>query len=177
MFTLVIAIALAAAMAMYLALRGHHRGLTRIEEIEASTSPVNLKCFARITDINEQQFLKSMLPPNAFRRIQRERVLISIQYVRLAARNASVLIRIGEIQSGDSNIEIRERAKKLVEESFQLRLVCLVAIVMLCISFVFPEQNISIFDLIAKYESMSDSLGLLGMATNPLLASRARTWL
>ncbi len=172
-----VAISLATLAGMYLAVRGHHRPLTQIWDIEGNTSPLDLKCFSNITDIKDKQFLKSTLPAKAFRRIQRERIRIAIGYVKVAARNAAILIRIGELQSTAATAEIRTRAKILVEESFRLRLVCLAALMMLWISFVLPEQNISILNLISSYERVSDSFNLLGTLSDPILASRARSWL
>jgi hypothetical protein len=177
-FTLIlVGLSVIALIAMYLAVRGHHRQLTKIQDIERNAFPVNLKCFSRIIDIKDQQFLRSALPPNKFRRIQRQRILIAIGYVNLAAKNAAILVRIGELQSTDPSAEIRERAKALVEESFRFRLMCLAALLMLGIAYVLPNQHISILNLISKYERMSDSFTLLGMSSDPVLASRARSWL
>lgn len=173
----ILILAVAATASMYFAARGHHRPLARIEDIERNTSPLDLKCFGRITDAKDQHFLKASLPPMVYRRIQRERTRIAIQYVRLAARNAAVLVSFAEIQSASDSLDIQTKARALAEESFRLRMICLLAIVMLSISLVFPDHDISISDVISKYEHMSDSLGLLSMLTDPLLASRSRTWL
>jgi hypothetical protein len=174
---ILVLMALAALTGMYLALRGHHRPLAQLEEIEGYTSPIDLKGFSSITDLKDKQFLKSTLTAKVFHRIQRERIQIAIGYVTIAARNAAILIRIGELQSTAATADIRKRAKALVEESFRLRLVCLAALIMLWISFVFPNHDISLLDLISSYERMSDSFNLLGMLTDPVLASRARSWL
>lgn len=177
LLVLIVLLACAAAIAMYVGMRGHHRRFEKIEDIEGALSPIDLNSFARLTDIRERRFLKSSLPANVYRRVQRERVLIAIQYVKSAARNAAVIIRVAETQSSDVNLDVRARAKRLTEESFRLRLVCIFAIAMLYISFVFPDHEISILDLISRYESMSDSLSRLSMLSNPLLASRVRMWL
>ena len=174
---LVLLISIAAIAAMYVSLRGHHRELRNIQDIEGSISPVNLASFARITDPRDQDFLRSSLPSKAYRRIQRERILIAIQYVKSAARNAAILIRVGEMQSRVENPEVQARSKALIDECLRLRIICLAAIFMLYVSFLFPEQNVSVMDLIFKYEHMSDSLNLLSMLTDPLLASRVRSWL
>lgn len=174
---LVLVMTIAAVAAMYVALRGHHGDLRSIEDIEGNTSPVDLVSFARVTNRRDQDFLRSSLPPRTYRKVQRERVLIAMQYVRCAATNAAILIRIGELQSRTTNAEIQTRAKDLIDECLRLRVICLVALLMLSISFLFPEQDVSLMDLASKYERMSDSLNLLSMSTDPLLASRARSWL
>jgi hypothetical protein len=170
-------LSVATLTAMYLAIRGQHWDLKRIEDMEGITSPVDLTCFSAITDVRDRQFLRSVLPAKVFRRVQRERVRIAIGYVKIAARNAAILMRIGELHSTAASAEIRTRAKALVEESFRLRLVCLAALFMLNVAYVFPEQHISILDLISNYERMSDTFNLLGMSSDPVLASRARSWL
>ena len=55
---------------------------------------VDVDAFRNLVDPDEEEFLRTSLPPAEFRRIQRERLRAAVEYVSCAAQNAAILLRL-----------------------------------------------------------------------------------
>lgn len=57
---------------------------------------VDVEAFRNLVDPDEEEFLRTNLPPAEFRRIQRERLRAAVEYVSCAAQNAAILLRVAD---------------------------------------------------------------------------------
>ena len=79
-------------------------GLTRGRALAAGVleSPaehirsVDVEAFRNLIDPGEEEFLRTHLPAAEFRRIQRERLRVAVEYVSCAAQNAAILLRLAD---------------------------------------------------------------------------------
>src|SRR5438270_4322382 len=89
---------------MYYVVQGRIRPFETAQQVERYFMPIDLVAFQNLIDPEDQRFLRELLPSSKYRRVQRERISSCLCYVRSCARNAAVLIRIGESASADGNV-------------------------------------------------------------------------
>src|SRR3954468_6035313 len=93
---LIIFAGLASLLLMYFVVQGRIKPFQSAQEVERHFVPIDVLAFQNLIDAEDQRFLRESLPSRRYRRIQRERITSCLRYVRCCARNAAVLIRIGE---------------------------------------------------------------------------------
>src|SRR5438128_2009663 len=103
--------------ALYFCARGHCAAVKAISDLEGRTIPIDLIAFQKLIDPADREFLRENLPRKNYRRIQRNRNLALMNYVRCAAQNAAILIRVGESLREASNLEVRANAARLTESA------------------------------------------------------------
>src|SRR5215831_14570360 len=97
--TLALVLVVAAALALVLIL-----GLTvstRLQPLTCSAlarkiEPVDIEAFRNLINPTENDYLRHRLHASEFRMVQRERLRAAAAYIRVAARNAAVLIAVGQ---------------------------------------------------------------------------------
>jgi len=139
---------------IYLA-KGH---LTKGEDLEILASqlrPVDVGAFCNLISASEQQYLRENLPPREFRSIHRERMVAAVEYVRCAAHNASILMRLGEAARQHSDSSVRQAGEKLEENGVRLRLYAIQVIPRLYLSMAFPNARPTPDILADTYDNMS----------------------
>jgi hypothetical protein len=128
---------------------------------------VDLDAFRNLVDPDEEEFLRSNLPPAEFRRIQRERLRAAVEYVSCAARNAGVLLRLADAGRRSPDPATAEAAEKLVQNALRLRLYALQAIPKLYLGMALPGARISAVGIAERYEQMTRLVVLLGCLQYP----------
>jgi hypothetical protein len=128
---------------------------------------VDVEAFRNLVDPDEEEFLRTHLPPVEFRRIQRERLRAAIDYVSCAAQNASILLRLADAGRRSSDPATAEAAEKLVNNALRLRLYALHAIPRLYLGMVLPGARISPVRIAERYEQMTRLVVLLGCLQYP----------
>ena len=93
---IVILAAVALALIALDAAHGNAVGIGIADDLQAFTQPVDLPAFLNLVDPREEQFLRVSLTPQVFRRVQRHRLFAAREYVRRVAKNAAVMVRLGE---------------------------------------------------------------------------------
>ena len=58
--------------------------------------PIDIEAFRNLVDPTENEYLQRRLSPAEFRKVQRERFRAATAYIRVAGRNATVLVAIGQ---------------------------------------------------------------------------------
>src|SRR2546423_14830684 len=58
--------------------------------------PIDVGAFRNLINPAEDDYLRRRLPPGQFRIVRRKRLLAMAAYVRVAANNATVLVRVGQ---------------------------------------------------------------------------------
>jgi len=128
---------------------------------------VDVEAFQNLVDPDEEEFLRTNLPPAEFRKIQRERLRAAVDYVSCAAQNAAILVRVADAGRRSPDLATAEAAEKLVDNAFRLRLYALHAIPRLYLGMIFPGSRISPARIAESYEQMTRQVVLLGCLQYP----------
>jgi hypothetical protein len=124
---------------------------------------VDVEAFRNLVDPGEEDYLRKRLAPGVFRKIRRERLLAAVEYVRGAAHNAAVLMRLAEAARRSQDVATAEAADKLVATAIQLRLYALQATVRLYLGIVVPGAHISSVCIADRYEQITRQVVMLGL--------------
>ena len=142
--------------------RGRARAVRQIEDVSSAVRPVDLAAFRNLMNPQEEEYLQALLPPRAFRRVQRMRMAAAADYVRGAASNAAVLIRLGEAARSSPDPEIAEAAGKLVNDALRLRMLALLALVRITTARLVPGVGLSRVAVGEQYEQLVGQFAVLG---------------
>jgi hypothetical protein len=134
-------------------------GMPQVEDIRS----VDLRAFRNLTDPEEEEYLRLNLPPADFRRIQRERLRAAVEYIRCAAFNAAVLMRVAEAARHSPDPATFQAAARLIDNAIRLRSYALRAIPKLYLAMVLPGRRFSLARVTDTYEQMTRQVVLLGL--------------
>jgi hypothetical protein len=134
-----IAIALLlAALLIYLAVRRRGRSLA-LDEARAMLNSLDIQAFRNLVNPEEEDFLRSSLPPDQFRRIRRERAWAALAYVRTLSRIALEFSRFGQAMHNGPDPRQVELGRQIVSGAVLLRLRALEATTRLFVVVAFPD--------------------------------------
>lgn len=164
--------ALAMMAVLLLAVRGQSAAVRNLRELEGCTRPVDLEAFRNLTDPEEEGYLRERLAPAEFRSVQRERLRAALGYVRRAAHNASILLRVGEAARRNADPEIARAAAELVESALKLRLYALLAEGLLHARILIPGARWTPAQVAADYQGLRERVAHLCRLQLPAEAGR-----
>lgn len=167
-----LAFALITAVVLLSVARGQARPIASAEELPSALKPMDVEAFRNLTDSAEERYLKERLPRKEFRRLQRERMLAAIEYVRRAAHNSAILLRVGEAAQQSPAPEVARAAEELASTAMQLRINSLLALGLLYARYLAPEARIGMARQVAAYERMRVHTVTFSMLHMPGFASR-----
>jgi hypothetical protein len=162
--------ALAASLALLFSVRlakGQALSASVLENPAEHIRAVDVEAFRNLVDPNEEEFLRTNLPPAEFRRIQRQRLRAAVEYVSCAAQNAAILLRLADAGRRSSDPATAEAAEKLVDNAIRLRLYALHAIPRLYLGMILPGSRISPVRIAESYEQMTRLVVMLGCLQYP----------
>jgi hypothetical protein len=145
---------LALALIIYLA-KGHLSKGGDLEKLALQLRPVDVGAFCNLISASEQQYLLENLSSRDFQSIHRERMGAAVEYVRCAAHNASILMRLGDAARQHSDPSVRVAGEKLLENGLRLRLYAIQVIPRLYLSIAFPKARPTPDVLADTYDNMS----------------------
>jgi hypothetical protein len=154
------------------AVRGQSGSVHNLQELEGCTRPVDLEAFRNLTDPREEQYLRERLAPAEFRAVQRERLRAAVGYVRRAAHNASLLLRVGEAARRSSDTEIVKAADELVASALRLRIYALLAVGLLHVRILLPQAHWDFGQVAGDYQGLRDRVARLCRLQLPAQAGR-----
>jgi hypothetical protein len=164
--TISIALVVVSALVLLLLIR-LARGqyiVTRIGENPADQIRfVDIEAFRNLIDPDEEEYLRSRLPPQDFRKVQRERIQAAIDYIGCAAHNAAVLLNVAEAARHSPDPEAAVMAAKLIDNAIRLRLYAFQAIPKLYVALLLPVGGRSHLAVADRYETMVRHVVLLGL--------------
>jgi hypothetical protein len=172
---LAIILVLAAAIALGVILRlAMSRGLQvpTGSNVAAQIHPIDVQAFRNLINPAEDEYLRRRLPAAQFRRVRRERLRAMAAYVQVAAKNAGVLVRIGEAALASENPQTVEAARELVNEALLLRRNTALALAKIYFTLVWPSYGLAAVRIADSYDRLSRSAMLLGRLQNPGVAVR-----
>jgi len=145
---------LAFALIVHLA-KGHLSTDDNLQNLASQLRHVDVGAFCNLIAASEQEFLRDHLPPREFRTIHRERMLAAVEYVRCAAHNAAILIRLGESARQHSDPVIRSAGERLLDNGLRLRVYAFQLVPRLYLSMAFPNIGPVPDSIADTYDSMN----------------------
>jgi hypothetical protein len=141
-------------------------------DLEAQIEAIDVAAFRNLIDPAEDEYLRRHLSAAQFRVTQRARLRARAAYVRVAGRNAAVLIRMGQTALATNDTRVREAALRLVNDALLLRRNAGFALLRIYADMAWPNRSTAAAGLIDRYERLGDSAMLLGRLRNPGVAVR-----
>jgi hypothetical protein len=171
-WTLLIALAVLLAATVAWSVRGRAATFAHLTELDAHTRPVDLAAFRNLMDPAEKSFLQEHLPPAAFRKVQRIRVLAALDYLNRAAYNASLLLRVGEANRNSPQPEVASAARTLVTEALHLRMMAVPVRLLLYLEFAAPGHSVALSSVLDEYQRLTEGVQRLSCLQTPSRTSR-----
>jgi hypothetical protein len=168
---LVIASALALVLILGLTISTHHK-LSPRSAIARTIEPIDIEAFRNLVNPAENGYLRHRLPPAEFRRVQRERLWAAAAYIRVAGRNAALLIAIGQAALFTSDTATAEAARQLVDNALLLRRNATLALLRIYVALAWPQSALAAMPIVHGYEQLSGRAMLLGRLQNPAVPVR-----
>ncbi len=116
---------------------------------------VDIVAFSNLTDPDEDNFLRSSLPPSLFRSVHRERLIAATEYVSAVSHNAAILVRIGEAARHYSDPVMVQSGHDLANQAIRLRLHCSLVLLKMWTTILVPGANLSPDPLAERYQQLS----------------------
>jgi hypothetical protein len=140
--------------------------------LDAAIRLIDVEAFRNLINPAEDEYLRRRLPPAQYRVVRRERLRAMAAYVQVAASNAAVLVRVGEVAlaSGDSRITLA--AQEVVNDALLLRRNTTVALARIYLALAWPNSGFAAVRVIDRYEQLSGAAMLLGRLQNPAVPVR-----
>jgi len=173
--TLALVLVIAAALALVLIL-----GITVSRALQLSSGsalarkiePLDLEAFRNLVSPAENSYLRNRLSSGEFRAVQRERLRAAAVYIRVAARNAAVLVMIGQAALAASDSATQTAARELVDSALLLRRNATFALLRIYIALTWPTSPFAAAPILNGYEQLSGRAMLLGRLQNPAVPVR-----
>ena len=134
--------------------------------------PLDVEAFRNLVDPAEREYLRRRLRAAEFRTVQRERLRAMAAYIQVAARNAAVLIQIGNAALASSDSRTVEAAHQLVDRAQTLRMNAGLALLRIYIAMAWPDSGLAAAPILSGYERLNGSAMLLGRLQNPAVPVR-----
>lgn len=134
--------------------------------------PIDVEAFRNLVNPTEDEYLHRRLPAAEFRRVQRERLRAAAAYIRVAGRNATVLVAVGQAAMAVSDQRTAEAARQLVDSALLLRRNTTFALMRISLALAWPSVGLSATPVLSGYERLNSSAMLLGRLQNPAIPVR-----
>lgn len=140
---------------LWTAVRGLSARVTTPEAAESEIIPVDILAFRNLIDVSQEDYLRQKLSPREFRAVQRTRYLATAEYLRRVAKNASVILRLGQAARATHRSEIEEQGAQMTSAAVALRLFCLIALAQAYAGYAFPGMQVSVGSIADSYDRLT----------------------
>jgi hypothetical protein len=164
---IVIALALSALALFFVAVRN------RRKQARQSIRPVDIQALRTLTERDDEFFLREKLPNSRFRSLKRQRIRLTLSYVRRIAGNAAVVMRLGQEARLSPDPEVARAAAQVLEMATQIRIQCLLAFAKLTAEFAVPSLQLTPAVLAPAYQNLRENVIRLGTLSQPAAAPAA----
>ena len=141
-------------------------------ELSKHIREVDLEAFRNLVDPTENEYLLRRLSPAEFRKVQRERLRATAAYIRVAGRNAAVLVAVGQAALSASDGATVDAARQLVDNALLLRRNASVALLRIYFALAWPHSALAAAPVLHGYERLNGRAMLLGRLQNPAVPMR-----
>jgi|SRR5581483_9709019 len=169
---ILVAIALLVTAFLFWVTRGRAQAVADLRDLPQQTRPVDLAAFRNLIDPSEEEFLRANLHARDFRKIQKQRMLAAIAYVRCAAHNAAVLLRLGQAARRSDDPQVALAAQQLVNSAMHLRIYALLALLKLYPATLVPGAWVSPAAVADAYQQLTSTVSHLTRLQQPSRAVR-----
>jgi hypothetical protein len=142
-------------------------------ELTSQLFPVDVEAFCNLVDREEEQFLRSNLPPALFRSVQRERLRAAAEYVSAVSHNAVILTRLGSAVRNTEDVTVSHAAQELLNSAVRLRLHCLLLTLNLWTAIVLPGAVLPATSFVERYQQLNGLARRLGRLRYPSTTPKA----
>jgi len=173
--TLAIFIVIAAVLALGVILSlavSQHLQAKKTADLAGAIRPIDVEAFRNLIDPAEDAYLRSCLPPPAFRTVRRERLRAMAAYVHAVGANAAVVVRVGEAALAAGDPRFAAAAHQLVNDGLLLRRNATIALLRIYVALAWPNSGFAAERVVERYEQVSSVAMLLGRLQNPGAAVR-----
>jgi hypothetical protein len=133
---------------------------------------IDIEAFRNLVNPTENEYLRQRLSAAEFRTVQRERLRAAAAYIRVAGRNAAVLVAIGQAALSATDGATAEAARELVDNALLLRRNATVALLRIYVALAWPHSALAAAPVLHGYEQLSGRAMLLGRLQNPAVPVR-----
>lgn len=140
--------------------------------LAATIRPIDVEAFRNLINPAEDEYLRRRLPPGEFRLVRRERLRAMAAYVHVAASNAAVLVRVGEVALAACDPRTAGAAHQLVNDALLLRRNATIALARIYMALAWPNSGFAAVRVVDRYERLSGAAMLLGRLQNPAVPVR-----
>jgi hypothetical protein len=134
--------------------------------------PIDVEAFRNLISPSEDEFLRVTLAPRQFRAVRRARLQATAAYVLQVARNAALLVRIGQSALAAGDWRTQQAARELISEGLLLRRNATFALLRMYAAMAWPNSGLAAAGIADRYEQLSGSAMLLGRLQNPAVPVR-----
>jgi len=173
--TLAIVLTIFAALALIVILRitvSRSLQVSPGNGLAGSIEPIDIEAFRNLVDPTEDLYLRRRLTSSQYRVVQRKRLEATAAYVRVAGRNAAVLIMIAQAALTSSDPQTVEAARQLVDNALLLRRNAGFALLRIYAALAWPSIGLAATPVLQGYERLNGSAMLLGRLQNPAVPVR-----
>ena len=173
--TLAIVLVVAAVLSLVVIFRiSYSRTLqvSRDSSFAGQIQPIDVEAFRNLVDPSEDEYLRRRLSGADFRAVRRERLLAMAAYVRIASRNAALLVRMGETALSAGDTHTADAARQLVDNALLLRRNAAFALLKIYVALAWPNSGLAAAPVLHGYERLNGSAMLLGRLRNPAVPVR-----
>jgi hypothetical protein len=169
-FILITILAITALAVLLRAVRQRNRavGAAVAEQVQ----PLDIEAFRNLVDREEAEYLRRRLPSGKFRAVQRQRLLVAVDYVSCVGRNAAILLMLGENARQSPDQRIAEAGQRIVDSAIRLRGYALLARTQLYLAVLFPGLSVTSGRLPDLYQEASGSFSRLARLQDPVSGGR-----
>jgi len=140
--------------------------------ITGQIQPLDVEAFRNLVDPAERDYLRRRLRAVEFRTVQRQRLRAMAAYIQVAARNAAVLIQIGNAALVSSDSRTVDAARQLIDSALLLRRNSIFALLRIYVAMAWPDSGLAAAPILSGYERLNGSAMLLGRLQNPAVPVR-----
>jgi len=161
-------ISAAVLLLLWTIVRGRSAHVQTPDAAQVAIIPVDLDAFRNLIDSSQDRYLRSNLARPEFRRVQRARYLAVAEYLHRVARNASIILRVGESARVSHQSEVEKEGAAMASAAVMLRLLCLVALAQAYLGYVFPGMGVSVGSVADGYDRLTAKLWAMRHTWTPV---------
>jgi len=168
--TLAIFVIIAAALSL-VAIAGiavmHSLRISSGTSLPSQIRPLDIESFQNLTDPAEDAYLRWCLPAVELRKVRRARLRALAAYVQAAAKNATVLARMGQVAAASSDAETAAAARRMINEALLVRRNAAFVLLKIFVARAWPDFDLAAVPILDGYNRLSGAAMLLGRLQNP----------
>ena len=173
----IVIVALMSTVFMLRVSRGHAAAISRLEELDGRTQPIDIDAFRNLIDPSETEYLQKRVSAKQFRKLERERARAAAEYVQRIAHNAAVLVRLAQAARTNPDPEVARAAQAMFRSAVTVRMMSMRALGKLYVQAWLPQLGLSARDIFDGYRGLRDSAALFVRLQQPAYASRVNSML